>query len=313
MVRFAGSKSSASADLHRTLPEKTTPCRCLSDGSASFDYRSIFDFAGIGLVITAANGRFLDVNQHFCSMLGYTRDELLAKSVIDVTHPDDTALSLKLLRQLREGGQQQVQTLKRCLRSDGSTLYCKMSATAINNGEGRHCCNLAVIQDMTRARHTDEALRQHQRMMGTLLSNLPGLVYRCRNDSSWTMEFVSDGCEELTGYKPSDLLFNKRVSYSDIIHPDDRQDVWEMCQVQLPSDVLFNYGIESSLPMEQRNGCGNRGRVFTAIMARCWRWRGSLWTSLTVSRRRRSSNRLSYSSCTRRKWKPLAPRRRSGA
>lgn len=62
-------------------------------------------------------------------------------------------------------------------------------------------------------------------MLSTLLSNLEGMVYRCRLDESWTMEFISQGCFALTGYKEEDILFNSRVSYEDITHSDDRQHV----------------------------------------------------------------------------------------
>ena len=61
------------------------------------------------------------------------------------------------------------------------------------------------------------------RLLGTLLSNLEGMVYRCRLDAHWTMEFVSEGCLALTGYTEEDILFNSRVSYNNITHPDDRE------------------------------------------------------------------------------------------
>jgi diguanylate cyclase (GGDEF)-like protein/PAS domain S-box-containing protein len=60
------------------------------------------------------------------------------------------------------------------------------------------------------------------RMLRTLLGNLEGMVYRCRDDDSWTMEFISDGCRRLTGYDADDLLLNNRLSYESITHPDDR-------------------------------------------------------------------------------------------
>jgi len=64
-------------------------------------------------------------------------------------------------------------------------------------------------------------------MVQTLLANLDGMVYRCRDDADWTMEFVSEGCTRLTGYPPEDLLLNGRVSYEQLTHPDDRQRVRE--------------------------------------------------------------------------------------
>lgn len=60
------------------------------------------------------------------------------------------------------------------------------------------------------------------RMLKTLLGNLEGMVYRCRDDDSWTMEFISEGCRRLTGYDADDLLLNNRLSYESITHPEDR-------------------------------------------------------------------------------------------
>jgi diguanylate cyclase (GGDEF)-like protein/PAS domain S-box-containing protein len=65
------------------------------------------------------------------------------------------------------------------------------------------------------------------RMLKTLLGNLEGMVYRCRDDDQWTMEFISEGCRRLTGYDADDLLLNNRVSYESLTHPDDRRRVRE--------------------------------------------------------------------------------------
>ncbi len=58
-----------------------------------------------------------------------------------------------------------------------------------------------------------------------LLSNLPGVVYRCLNDPSWTMIFLSAGVEQLTGYPPSAFTGDHAMSYASLIHPDDRAQV----------------------------------------------------------------------------------------
>ncbi len=73
-------------------------------------------------------------------------------------------------------------------------------------------------------------LRDSQRFMQTLLSNLPGMSYRCLNDKNWTMEFLSDGCFELTGYYPGDLVLNSKLSYGRLIHDDDKEMVWNGVQ-----------------------------------------------------------------------------------
>jgi PAS domain S-box-containing protein len=69
----------------------------------------------------------------------------------------------------------------------------------------------------------DWAIHESQRQLATLMSNLPGMAYRCRHDTSWTMELLSEGCQALTGYTPAQLLGNATISYDDVVHPQDRE------------------------------------------------------------------------------------------
>jgi diguanylate cyclase (GGDEF)-like protein/PAS domain S-box-containing protein len=77
-------------------------------------------------------------------------------------------------------------------------------------------------REIERSRRT---LREHKRMLQTLMSNLDGMVYRCRIDGEWTMELVSDGCLGLTGYRPAELVEGSRISFENIRHPEDRARV----------------------------------------------------------------------------------------
>ncbi|CAL61271.1 conserved hypothetical protein; putative PAS/PAC, EAL, GGDEF domains [Herminiimonas arsenicoxydans] len=86
-----------------------------------------------------------------------------------------------------------------------------------------HLCNYLNMLLTMPSHPADPSLQA--RLLGTLLANLEGMVYRCRLDQQWTMEFVSEGCLALTGYTEEDILFNSRVSYDDITHPDDREYV----------------------------------------------------------------------------------------
>lgn len=78
------------------------------------------------------------------------------------------------------------------------------------------------------------------RMLHTLLRNLDGLVYRCRDDEQWTMEFVSEGCRRLTGYDADDLIQNRRISYDALTHPEDRRRVREEIRSALNTSGRFD-------------------------------------------------------------------------
>ncbi len=83
-----------------------------------------------------------------------------------------------------------------------------------------------------------QGVRETERKFDTLITNFPGLAYRCKNDHDWTMEYVSDGCLTLTGYAAEDFI-SKRVLFNDLIHPDDRSVVWEKVQDQVKQKKFF--------------------------------------------------------------------------
>jgi PAS domain S-box-containing protein len=83
------------------------------------------------------------------------------------------------------------------------------------------------------------SLAESQRTLATLMSNLPGIAYRCQNDSDWTMIFVSEGVQSLTGYLPEDLTENATVKYNQLIHPDDRDSVRQKIQEALAEKKPF--------------------------------------------------------------------------
>ncbi|MGB9665254.1 MAG: PAS domain S-box protein, partial [Ignavibacteria bacterium] len=84
-------------------------------------------------------------------------------------------------------------------------------------------------------------LRENVRFLSTLIKNLPGFIYRCRNDREWTMEYITPQVEEITGYKPEELIYNRNLSFNDIIHPDYRELLWEKWQEILAKKSVFQY------------------------------------------------------------------------
>lgn len=78
------------------------------------------------------------------------------------------------------------------------------------------------------------------RMLRTLLGNLDGVVYRCRDEASWILEFISEGCQRLTGFEPGHLLLDGRAPYESITHPEDRERVCEEIQSGLAMAQRFD-------------------------------------------------------------------------
>jgi diguanylate cyclase (GGDEF)-like protein/PAS domain S-box-containing protein len=86
---------------------------------------------------------------------------------------------------------------------------------------------LDAMEKEREKRAAQQALEDRQNALSTLLAHLPGMAYRCRADEARTTEFVSEGCFDLTGFHAEDLIGNRRISYGQIIHPEDRTRVRE--------------------------------------------------------------------------------------
>lgn len=83
------------------------------------------------------------------------------------------------------------------------------------------------------------ALAESQRTLSTLMSNIPGIAYRCLNDRDWTMLFISEGCYGLTGYHAEAFTTQKTLIYNQLIHPEDREPVWNAVQAALENRLSF--------------------------------------------------------------------------
>ena len=103
-----------------------------------------------------------------------------------------------------------------------------------------------LLKDMTAVRGINDAekpLKEMDSQLFTLLDNLPGIAYRCKNDADWTMKFISSGCKKLTGYKPEELINNKVCSFVDLIHSSDKDIVNEKVQkaISLSQSFIVEY------------------------------------------------------------------------
>lgn len=107
------------------------------------------------------------------------------------------------------------------------------------------------------ARRLDES----ERRLETLLDNLPGMAYRCAVDEHRTMEFVSGGCRDLTGYAPEDLVGNSRTTYAELIHPEDRRRVMREVEGAVAAGVPFALSYRLITATGEEYSVWERGRA----------------------------------------------------
>ncbi len=190
--------------------------------------QSIFSAAPVGIGL-AVDRILIEVNDFFCHMTGYSRKELIGKSMEFVYSSTDEFISAgeKIYRELSEKGTGSVET--KLKSKDGRIINVILNSTPLDKNDHSKGVTFTMLDISDRKRAEDE-LKKADRSINTLISNLQGIVYRCKNDRDYTMEFLSEGVKELTGYFPEDILQNGKISYNDIIHKDDQENVWTEVQ-----------------------------------------------------------------------------------
>lgn len=211
-------------------------------------YHSVFDQAPIGIAIINGENfvsKFeigdVSINPMFGKILGRDPIELQGQKWTEITHPDDLHLDLEKLKQLKEGQIDGYSIEKRFIRPDGSNVWTNMEVSYLSGLPYEHSMHLCLLEDISLRKETADALRESERSKSVLLSHLPGMAYRCNYDRVWTMQYVSEGCFELTGYNAESLLYNKELSFNDVIAPEYRDFLWKE----------WAYLLDHRLPLKQ--------------------------------------------------------------
>ena len=140
------------------------------------EFRSLFELSAVGMTQVSPEGRYLRVNRKLCNMLGYSEQELLQLTLHQVTHPDDREFSAAQLQSSFTGGPEEYSLEKRYIRKDGSVIWVLINWTVVCDGEGKPLRTVANIQDITKRKLTEEALRKsealNQSVLGSLASHI---------------------------------------------------------------------------------------------------------------------------------------------
>ncbi len=112
----------------------------------------------------------------------------------------------------------------------GTHRWVDSHAVPLRNEHNQIAAILAITRDISDRKQAEEALAASEQKLSTLISNLPGYVYRVKNDPHYTPDFISQGVEAITGHHPDEYLVTRTISCGQEIHPDDAQIVWDRVQ-----------------------------------------------------------------------------------
>lgn len=169
------------------------------------------------------------VNNAWKGITGVDAGEAIARPFSEFLHPEDIGNWKRLLDKVSVGKTELIWL--RMLNQQGEIHWCEMRVQPINND--RKYPVSATLCDITPQVRSDQVRDANHRSLQSLVDRIPAMLYRARNNVSWTMEYVSSGCELVTGYSAESLLNQSQISLGSMIHADDAPQVWDDVQTAL--------------------------------------------------------------------------------
>ncbi len=202
-------------------------------------FHALFEQAPYGITFGNSKSDIVDSNLMFHRIVGRPKEELQKISWTDISHPEDVKKDMDLFEKLKEGEIDGYQMEKRYIRPDGTITWANLNIAPIKFDNKDAISHVCIIEDITERKKAEASLKESERSKSMLLSNLPGMAYRCKYDRDWTMQFVSEGCYELTGYPPESLLNNRDITFNDLINQDFRDYLWDKWTEVLQKHAVF--------------------------------------------------------------------------
>jgi PAS domain S-box-containing protein len=119
-------------------------------------YHAMFENAGVGITRVDLNGALVDVNQKFCDMVGYTRDELFGRAISEITHPDDYSEGAGFRDQLTRGAVSSATGEKRFRHKDGPIISVRRTMSIVRDDAGKPQFVISVVEDIGKRKQVEQ-------------------------------------------------------------------------------------------------------------------------------------------------------------
>jgi PAS domain S-box-containing protein len=140
-------------------------------------FSGAFEHAPIGVALVSPEGHYLKVNQALCDLVGYSKDELLARGFMDITHPEDIEVDRDNMRRLLAGEVRICQMEKRYVHARGHLITVSLNVSLVRDGQGRPRHFISQVQDITERKRLETELNRERDLWQTLLDTSPDHIY----------------------------------------------------------------------------------------------------------------------------------------
>jgi PAS domain S-box-containing protein len=208
-------------------------------------FRAIFHQAAVGNTQVTLDGDVTVVNDRYCEVLGYPREELLGKRLVDKTHWDDIGVVLTNRRRILEGKAAAYAVEVRSVRQNGSITWVKLHESLVRDESGQPKCSIALVEDITERRQSEAVLQESEKRFRNMADAAPVMIWVAGPDKLCT--FFNQGWLNFTGSTMQEAL---GYGWSAKIHEEDR----DHCRTTYASAFDARRGYQKECRLKRADG-----------------------------------------------------------
>src|SRR5215470_1142990 len=212
------------ADAEPPLNHLWDEIEALPDSDARFG--AIFENAAVGVACVAPDGRWVEVNQRLCDIVGYTREELLTKTFGDITHPDDLEQDSRVMRRMLAGEIETYLREKRYCHKDGSVVWANLTVSLTRKMDGSPDYFISIVEDISERKQAEEKLRDSEERL-RLASSAAGLGVFEWDLQAGRAVWENERMYEIFGHSRADSALSMAQLVGKYMHPDDVPTFWQ--------------------------------------------------------------------------------------
>ncbi len=137
---------------------------------------ALFSLDGIPIAVADMEGHYIDCNDVFADLMGYSPDEIANKTIFDLTHPDEIDFSRKKIQRIVRGETLSYRIEKRYMRKDGSRLWVDVSVSSILDKKGKSIAMIGIFKDITKQKELDFEVKKQASLLESILNSIPDLI-----------------------------------------------------------------------------------------------------------------------------------------
>ena len=180
-------------------------------------FRAIFESAAIGISLVDRQGVFVAVNPAYCRMMGCSAEELVGKTIGDITHVEDNRENQRLNAQVDAGKIREFSLDKRYIRKDGSIAWAHLKVSAIPDETGRPLVKIGMVEDITARKEAEDALRDSEQRFRAIFERA-AVGIRVADARGMCVD-TNPALQAMLGYSGEELSRMHSVEHT---HPDHR-------------------------------------------------------------------------------------------